>query len=159
MLNVKADLEKLVNEIFAKGKSFYGSPLSPSLRKLVHIEGTHTSGQVEVPRWFPVLQKGRGPRKTTKTNYFNVNGYRLSTFQYAIYNWMDKHNMFESQTQAGKINEAKGMAWYINKYGNKHYRSGQYIDVYDTLVKELKTELRKEFTKEALRITSNLVKL
>jgi hypothetical protein len=159
MLNVKDLLDKLVDDIFAKGKSFYNAPLSLSLKPLVHVEGDKNSGKVIVPRWFPVTQKGRGPRKTTKTTWTNFKGYEMSTFQLAIYLWLEKKNGFESTTDAGKINEAKGLAWYINKYGNKHYRSGVYIDIYDTLVKELTIEVRKQFMVEAVRITSELVKL
>jgi hypothetical protein len=156
MLNVEESLNRLVDSIFSKGKSFYGSPLSPSLKKLVRVEASLWSGKVIVPRWFPVTQFGRGPRKTTKTT-FDARG--LSLFGQAIYAWMQKRNMFRSQTEQGKINEAKGLAWYINKHGNKHYRNGTYIDIYDTLIKELVVDLRKEFSREAVSITSDLVKL
>jgi hypothetical protein len=69
MLNVKDLLDKLVDDIFAKGKSFYNAPLSLSLKPLVHVEGDKDSGKVTVPYWFPVTQKGRGPRKTTETKW------------------------------------------------------------------------------------------
>jgi hypothetical protein len=159
MLNVKESLEKLVNDIFSKGKSFYGKPLSNSLKSLVIVEGDKDKGRVLVPYWFDVVQRGRGKRKTNKGDFFSFKGRELSTFQIAIYNWMEKNGRFESRTENGKINEAKGLAWYINKFGTKHYRSGQYIDIYDTLVKELAEDMRKQYMEEAMKITSDLVKL
>ena len=155
-LNVDKVLNKLLDDIFAKGKSFYGKPLSPSVRQLMVVEANEFSGKVLVPEWFPVFQKGRGPRKTNKTTFDNRG---LSLFAQALYAWMAKNNRFRSRTEKGKINEAKSLAWYINKYGNKHFRSGQYIDIYDTLIKELKQNVVKEFGNFAMKITSDIVAL
>jgi hypothetical protein len=156
MLNVKKQLDEVVNRIFRESRTYYGQPVSPSLRKLVIVEGGSLEGKILVPYWFSTLQKGRGTRKSNKTT-FDQRG--LSDFGRALYDWMDRRGMFTSQTEKGKINEAKGLAWYINKYGTKHYRSGVYVDIYDTIVKEAVEELRKGMLIEAKSIISEMVKL
>lgn len=153
--NVKESLDKIVDRIFKEGKSFYNEPLSPSIRRLVHVEGDATKGKILVPYWFSVVQYGRGPAKRGS----KAGPGKLTDFGKAIYAWMDKRNMFTSKTAKGKINEAKGLAWYINKHGTKHYRNGKYIDIYDTIIKESVAMMRKDIRQTALKITSNLVKL
>lgn len=155
MLNVKTKLEEIVDRIFKEGKTFYDEPLSPSIRRLVHVEGDATKGKILVPYWFSVVQDGRGPAKRGS----RAGKGQLTEFGKAIYAWMDKRNMFNSKTAKGKVNEAKGLAWYINKHGTKHYRNGKYIDIYDTIIKESVAMIRKDIHQAALKITSNLVKL
>lgn len=158
ILNVKQILDDLVSDMFAQGKTFYGRPIT-SLRPLVSVEGDQDRGRVLVPYWWGAMQKGRGARKSTQTEWTNIGGVDVSTFQRAIYNWMQKHGRFTAKTDKGKINEAKGVAWYINKHGNKHYRDGKYIDIYDTLVTKTVDEAVRQVGNEAYRITSELVKI
>lgn len=124
---------------------------------MVDVEGGEKHATVYVPYWFPVLQYGRGARKTTQTEWFTFQGVRMSKFQMAIYYWMESRSMFESMSARGKIWEAKGLAWYINKYGTRHYRSGRYIDIYDTLIDELIFEMGQEVGRESLRIASDII--
>lgn len=139
----------MVDEIFTKGRTFYNKPLSSTLRPLVEVVVTERGAKVEVPFWFPVQQYGRGIRKSNVYQGFDI----------AIYNWMKKRNMFKSKTTEGQIREAKSVAWYINKYGNKHYRSGRYIDIYDTIVKETTEKVVEMYGNYALKISSEMVAL
>lgn len=148
-----------MTEIFDKGRTFYNEPLSRRIRQLVSVEGGEKYGRVYVPYWFPVVQHGRGPRRRTDTTWVMFEGVRMSKFQMAIYFWMEARGMFESQTSRGKIWEAKGLAWYINRYGTRHFRDGRYIDVYDTLIKELVSEMVREVGRESLRVASEIVNI
>lgn len=85
------------------------------------IEDNEHAG-ILVPYWLSVLERGRGPRKSTKDHGL-IN---------KIYAWMQKRNLFRSQTPQGKFNEARSMTWYINKYGNKQFRNKVFIDIYQT---------------------------
>ena len=157
-LNVKQILDDLVNDMFAQGKTYYGGPIT-SLRPLVIVEGDKDKGRVLVPFWWSVMQKGRGPRRSNSTEWTNIGGRDVSKFQRAIYEWMGKHGRFTAKTDKGKINEAKSVAWYINKHGNRHYRDGKYIDIYDTLVTKTVDEAVRQVGNEAYRITSQLVQI
>ena len=158
-VDIKARCEELVTEMFAKGKTFHGKPLSSSFKPMIAVEGNKNAAKILVPYWWPVTQYGRGKRRTTKTEWTNFKGAEFSTFQLAIYMWMEKYNRFKAKTEKGKINEAKSVAWYINKYGDAHKRSGTFIDIYDTLVKQLSEKLTKEVGMVALKITSDFIKL
>jgi hypothetical protein len=70
---------------------------------------------------------------------------------------MDKNSMFTSQTMKGKLSEAKSMTWYINKYGNKHFRSGTFVDVYETERQNTIDELNRETLAEINRITMDAI--
>jgi hypothetical protein len=156
-VDIKKRCQQLVDDMFNKGKTFSGKPLSKSIKALIAVEGDKNNGRVIVPYWFSVVQNGRGPRKATQTQWTTFQGVQMSAFQLAIYNWMEKYSRFESATPKGKINEAKGVAWYINKYGDKHFRAGAYIDIYDTLIKQLVKDIEKEISSVALTITSQYV--
>jgi hypothetical protein len=158
-VDIKKSCEKLVEDIFSKGKTVHGNKISSKIKDMVVVEGNKTSARVLVPYWFSVTQYGRGKRKTTKTDWTNVQGYELSSFQLALYEWMKKYNRFRSKTLAGQINDAKRLAYYINANGNYHYRQKIYIDIYDTLTKQLVIDLQKEIATIALKITSDLIKL
>ena len=158
MLNVSNILNDLVNDMFAKGKSYHGKPLT-SLRPLVEVQGNSGSGRVLVPFWWSTLQHGRGKRETTKTEWRNFKGYKMSTMQRAIYRWMQKNGRFTAQSDAGRINEAKSVTWYINKHGNKHFQERRYIDIYDTLVNETVNDMTAKVGQQAVKIASELVDL
>lgn len=115
------ELQDLIKRIAAKN-TFYGNRIPDSIMKMFEIEKTNRSAGILVPYWIPVLERGRGPRKSNKDSGL-VN---------KIYAWMERRGMFEATTPEGKMYEAKAMTWYINKYGNKHFRSGTFIDVYQT---------------------------
>jgi len=90
--------------------------------KMFAIEETYTTAGITVPFWISVLERGRGPRKSNKDHGL----WKI------IFRWMEKHNMFKAKSASGRVNEAKSMTWYINKYGNKHFRSKTFIDIYHT---------------------------
>ena len=115
------ELQDLIKRISTKNL-FYGNKIPASIMAMFTIEQTDRSAGIIVPYWIPVVERGRGPRKSNKDHGL-VN---------KIYKWMDKRGMFEATTPEGKMREAKAMTWYINKYGNQHFRSGVFIDVYKT---------------------------
>ena len=123
--------------------------LPASLAVLIRTE-YHSEGiTVLVPFWFPITEKGRGPRKASQE----------SNLWMKIYEWMERRNMFRSRTPQGKINEAKGLTWYINKYGTRQFREKLYKDIYTTATQEVKDRLAKDFKQKVLQIASDVVKL
>lgn len=120
-IDLTPELEELIRNISQKNM-YYGNKIPESIMRMFVIETTDTSAGILVPYWLGVLQRGRGARKSTQS----------SGLWKRIYAWMEKRNMFESKTAKGKINEAKFLTWYINKYGNKHFRSNVFIDIYET---------------------------
>ena len=65
--------------------------------------------------------------------------------------------MFNSDTEAGRIREAKFITWYINKYGNKQFRSKTFVDIYNTERERTIDEIDRKYglfidkiTKEAI---------
>jgi len=117
------DIEPILKEFIANianKNGYYGNKIPDSVMRMIEIEITEDSQGVLAPYWLPVLEHGRGPRKSTKD----------SGLVKIIYKWMEKRNMFRSATPQGKFNEAKSMTWYINKYGNKHFQSRVFVDVY-----------------------------
>lgn len=119
--DIVPELQDLIKRISAKS-TFYGNRIPDSIMKMFEIEKTDRSAGILVPAWIPVLERGRGPRKSNKD----------SGLVKRIYAWMERRGMFEADTTEGKMREAKAMTWYINKYGNKHFRSGVFIDIYQT---------------------------
>lgn len=146
LIDLKPELEKLIKNIAARN-TYYGNKIPDSIMRMFEIEITDMNSGVLVPYWLPVLQKGRGPRKGTKD-------YGLAK---KIYRWMEKRNMFKSTTPAGKMNEAKGMTWYINKYGNKHFRSKTFVDVYETERKKTIEDINKKFAFQIGKITTEIL--
>jgi len=146
-IDLKKKLENLIQRI-SQRNTYYGNKIPDSIMAMFEIEErSETSMGILVPYWLPVLQKGRGPRKNTKD-------YQLWK---RIYAWMDKNSMFTSQTMKGKLSEAKSMTWYINKYGNKHFRSGTFVDVYQTERQNTIDELNRETFAEINRITMDAI--
>jgi len=143
---LKAELEQLVTDISHKNM-YSGNPIPQSVMDLFEVEIRQDGGGILVPYWISVLQKGRGPRKTTKD-------YGLWKI---IYKWMDKRGKFKSATPEGKIREAKSVTWYINKYGNKHFRSGAFIDIYETARKQFIERVNVQFENEISRITMEVI--
>ena len=120
-IDLKPELQELIDNI-AKKNMYSGNKISDSIMKMFEIEVRADGAGILVPYWLGVLQRGRGPRKSTK----NYNLWQI------IYKWMQRRNMFKSGTAKGKINEAKYVTWYINKYGNKQFRNKIFVDIYET---------------------------
>lgn len=118
---IRPDLEDMLNAI-SQRSTYYGNKIPESVMRQFEIEVTNQNAGVLVPFWIPVLQKGRGVRKSNKDH----------GLVHIIFRWMRKRNMFRSTTPKGQFNEARFMTWYINKYGTKHFRSGVFVDIYET---------------------------
>ncbi len=142
LIDIKPELEKFVAEIATKN-TYYGTKISASVIALLLIEIRDNGGGVLAPYWFSVTQKGRGPRRSTKD----------TQFWKRIYKWMGRNNMFKSDTEEGKIREAKSVTWYINKYGDQHFRSQVFIDIYETARKQCKEALEAKYRQVIHKIT------
>ncbi len=140
------ELKRFVNEIGQKSM-FSGQRISQSLLDKLEIEERENGAGVLAPFWFPVLQKGRGPRKNTKDHQLWKK----------IFAWMQHRNMFQSVTEAGRVSEAKRMTWYINKYGNKHFRSGRFIDIYEAAREETIERIEKKYGEQIDKITKEIL--
>jgi len=140
------ELQDLIKRIAAKN-TFYGNRIPASIMKMFEIEKTDRSAGILVPAWIPVMERGRGPRKSSKDH----------GLVHKIYAWMERRGMFEATTPEGKLREAKAMTWYINKYGNKHFRSGVFVDVYKTERANTITRVNKRFELAIGKITTNVI--
>lgn len=120
-LTIQPELEELIQNI-SRRMMYSGRPMPKSVMEQFEIIETDSSAGILVPYWLPVFERGRGPRKSNQDH----------GLVYIIYDWMQRHNLFRSVTAKGKFNEAKSLTWYINKYGNKHFRSRAFIDIYTT---------------------------
>lgn len=118
-----------------------------SVAELIEVEIRSNGAGVLAPFWLPVLEKGRAPRKNNTD----------SKLYHKIYEWMDKRHMFKSRTSIGKINEAKSLTWFINKYGTKMYRDGKIKDVYTKKTKEVISKIEKEYSDYIGKVTSELL--
>lgn len=127
--------------------------------QLIHVEITDEFDGVSAPYWLSVLEHGRGPRKSTKqaeasgmSNFFFGKG-----LWKIMFTWMQKHHMFHATTQKGKINEAKYLTWYINKYGNQQFRNKVFVDVYTTARNETVTAIMEKFDVTIDKITMDIL--
>ena len=144
--DLKPELNNLITEI-SKKNMYSGNKMPDSIMKLFEVEETDSSIGILVPFWLPVLQKGRGPRKNNKSSGL-VN---------RIFAWMQKRNMFKSKTPEGKMSEAKGLTWYINKYGNKQFRNKVFVDIYETERKKTIEEINSKFALSISKITMEVI--
>jgi hypothetical protein len=129
-------------------RSMYsGNKIPDSIMRLFEIVETDKNAGLLLPFWIPVLQKGRGPRKSTTDSKLHLK----------IYRWMAKNNMFVSKTQEGKMSEAKGLTWYINKYGNKHFRDGKFVDIYKTAREETIRMIEAKHSHNIDKITMEVI--
>lgn len=145
MDSIQAEVEQFVNRIKAK--------LPNSLADLVIATYDNSlasrKATVMVPYWFPIVEHGRGPRKSGVGSDLWVK----------IYRWMEARNMFKSTTNKGKINEALSLTWYINKYGTKQFREHIYKDIYTSETRALQVAVRAKALAIVKKITSDLVLL
>ena len=144
--DIVPELEDLIKRISAKN-TFYGNRIPASIMKMFTIEQTDRSAGILVPYWIPVLEHGRGKRKSNKDSGL-VN---------RIYDWMERRGMFEASTKEGKLREAKAMTWFINKYGTKHFRSQIFIDVYTTERARTISRINAKFVLSLGKITTNVI--
>jgi len=145
-IDLKPELQELINNI-AKRNMYSGNKISDSIMKLFEIEVRDTGAGILVPYWISVLQRGRGPRRSTKS----------SGLVKIIYRWMQKRNMFKSSTAKGKLNEAKYLTWYINKYGNQQFRSKVFVDIYETERKKTIEKIDNKFSLIIGKITMDVI--
>lgn len=114
---------------------------------LFTVEITELHDGILVPYWLGVLERGRGPRKsTTDTGLYKK-----------IYSWMNKRNMFKSSTPEGKLAEAKGLTWYLNHYGNKQFRNKIFVDVYTSVRKDFIGKIEKKYSDKIDKITYDIL--
>ena len=102
-IDLKPELDEMV-KLIGQRNSYSGNKISDSIMRMFTVEITELHDGILVPYWLSVLERGRGPRKSTKDS---------GLFK-KIYRWMEKRNMFKSTTSKGKLSEAKYMTWYIN---------------------------------------------
>ena len=145
-IDLKPELQELINNI-AKRNMYSGNKISDSIMKLFEIEVRDDGAGILVPYWISVLQRGRGPRRSTKS----------SGLVKIIYRWMQKRNMFKSSTAKGKLNEAKYLTWYINKYGNQQFRSKVFVDIYETERKKTIEKIDNKFSLIIGKITMDVI--
>jgi len=145
-IDLKTELQELIDNI-AKQNMYSGNKISDSIMKLFQIEVRDTGAGILVPYWISVLQRGRGPRRSTKS----------SGLVKIIYRWMQKRNMFKSSTAKGKLNEAKYLTWYINKYGNQQFRSKVFVDIYETERKKTIEKIDNKFSLIIGKITMDVI--
>jgi len=144
--SIRPELEELIRNISQKNM-FYGNKIPDSIMRQFEIEAKETSIGILVPYWLSVLEHGRGKRKSSKE----------SGLANKIYEWMRSRNMFRSTTEKGKRNEARFITWYINKYGNKQFRTKVYVDVYTTERKKAIEKIDKKFALEISKITTEVI--
>lgn len=144
--DITPELQALIDAI-GKRSTYGRRPVSPRIMRQIVIETRQDGAGVLAPFWLGVLQYGRGPRK----------GKKSSDLWKSIYTWMAKNGMFKSTTAKGKINEAKGVTWYINKYGNQQFRSKAYIDIYDTERKKCIADVFKKYDRLSTQVTRQIL--
>lgn len=137
---------KQVEQILNEYTDTIRKAMPASVAKLIEVEIRDNGAGVLAPFWLPVLERGRAPRK-------NSTDYKLYT---KIYDWMAKRNMFKSKTEKGRINEAKSLTWFINKYGTKMYRDGVFKDVYSRETDKAIENIDKAIQLEAYKITREI---
>lgn len=139
-------LDELTQNISRKN-TYYGNRISKSIMDMFEVEVRDDGAGLLVPFWLSVTQRGRGPRKSTKS----------SNLKRTIYLWMEKRGLFKSATAKGKLNEAKFVAYYINKYGNKQFRTKTYIDIYDTERENTIKKIDNQFAMMIGKITKDVI--
>lgn len=144
--DIKPELNSLIQAIGTKSM-FYGNKIPPSVLALFTIEETQNNAGILVPFWISTLQRGRGPRRSNKSSGLNK----------IIYKWMEKRGMFRSLTAKGKLNEARFLTLYINKYGNAHFRSKIFIDIWETEREKTIQEIDRKFSLMIGKITMDVI--
>jgi hypothetical protein len=145
-IDLKPELENMI-KLISQRNSYSGNKISESIMKMFSVEITELHDGILVPYWLGVLERGRGPLKSN-----------VDTGLYKkIYRWMEKRNMFKSTTAKGKLNEAKYMTWYINKFGNRQFRNKTFVDVYTSVRKQTIEAINKKFSNQISKITMQVL--
>jgi hypothetical protein len=157
-IDLKPELQEMI-ELISQKNSYSGNKISDSIMKQFSIEITELHDGILVPYWLSVVEHGRGPRKSsTPANVdSSANFYFGKGLWKVIFTWMQKHSMFKSHTQRGKIAEAKQLTWYINKYGTKQFRSKAFVDVYTSVRVQTIEKINKKFSQHIGKITSEIL--
>ena len=146
LIDLKPELQEMI-DLIAQKNSYSGNKISDSIISKFEIEITELHDGILVPYWLSVLEKGRGPRKSTTD----------SGLWKKIYHWMEKHSMFKSRTPEGKIGEAKSLTWYINKYGNRQFRDKVFVDIYTEVRKDTIQKINAKFSEKIGQITYDVL--
>lgn len=144
--DLKPELENMIKEISTKN-TYSGNKISDSIMKMFEVEDKELNAGILVPFWLGVLQRGRGPRKSTTDHKLYLK----------IYKWMQKRGMFRNKTPEGKLREAKSMTWYINKFGNQQFRNKTFIDIYESVRKKTIENIEKKFNTQINKITYDIL--
>jgi hypothetical protein len=144
--NLKPALMKLITTIASK-PTYYGRPVAPSIIHMLVLEERNDGAGIVAPAWLSVLEHGRGKRKSTQD----------SGLAKRIYFWMQRHNLFRSKTEAGRVSEARRMTWYINKYGNQQFRSKTFIDVYTTARNQCEADVMQRYGLAIDEVTKDII--
>lgn len=145
-IDLKPELEELIKNISQKNL-YYGNRIPDSIIKQFEIVESERSAGILVPFWLPVVERGRGPRRNSKDH----------GLVYKIYDWMRRRNMFRSATDEGRMREARFVTWYINKYGNKQFRSKVFVDVYTTERQKTMEKIYKKYGIFISEITKQVI--
>jgi hypothetical protein len=146
MPDLNPELTEFISAI-GRRNIYSGNKIPESIMRQFEIEEDMSHIGILVPFWLSVLERGRGPRKSNKDH----------GLWRKIYAWMQKRNMFRSVTAKGKINEAKAMTWYINKYGNEQFRKKVYIDIYTSERAKLVDNIYEKFSAEIYKVTMDVL--
>jgi len=145
-IDLKPELEEMI-KLISQRNMYSGNKIPDSIMKMFKIEITELHDGILVPYWLGVLERGRGPRKSN-----------VDTGLYKkIYRWMEKHNLFKSSDATARLREAKFMTLYINKYGNKQFRSKTFVDIYTTVRKQTIEKIDKKFGEVIGKITYDVI--
>lgn len=139
-------LSRFVAQI-ATRNMYGGNKIPASVMRMIQVEIRDNGGGVTAPYWLSVLEQGRGARKSNKDHGLVK----------IIYKWMAKRGMFRSSTPEGKMSEAKGMTWYINKYGNQQFRAKAFVDIYTQARQQTIAEIEQEYSLAIGKITQDII--
>jgi len=137
------EIEKILNDYATTIKA----AMPASVAKLIDVEIRDNGAGVLAPFWLSVLEHGRGPRKNTTDHKLYLK----------IYAWMDRRNLFKSRTVKGRINEAKGVTWFINKHGTKMFRDGVFKEVYTKETEKAIKKIDETIRIKLYKVTSELL--
>jgi hypothetical protein len=142
-IDLRPELEEMIN-LISQRNSYSGNKISDSIMAMFSVEITELHDGILVPYWIGVMERGRGPRRSSNSSDLWKN----------IYRWMEKRNMFKTKN---RVAEAKRLTWHINKYGNKQFRSKVFVDVYTSVRKDTIAKIEEKFSKQIDKITMDVL--
>lgn len=102
-------------------------------KNYMDYEADDKGARIKVPFWFPTFETGRGKRKSTTPTPATDKRFKTG-FSQRLYEWMKRNSKFKTFTERGKINEAEGLRWWINKHGTKLFRKGGRKDIFSNVI-------------------------